>query len=257
MIKRTALVILSGGQDSTTCLFWAKREYAGVRAVTFDYGQRHAREIEAACDIAKRAGVLSHDVISISRDCLRSSSPLTSDTPLEKYEGPEQMAGVIGDRIELTFVPMRNMMFLTVAMNLACYYGIVDLITGVCQEDNANYPDCTEHFIHSAEHAFRFGLSNDLIEIVTPLMRCSKADTVRLAMDLPGCMEALAFSHTSYDGRYPPTDMNHANVLRADGFAKAGVPDPLVVRAWSEGLMELPDTSNYNGVSEGKINPYK
>ena len=84
-----------------------------------------------------------------------------------------------------------------------------------------------------------------LIGIWTPLINKSKAETVKIAHQIPECWEALAYSHTSYDGKYPPTDMNHANVLRADGFEKAGLPDPLVLRAVDEGLMELPETDNY------------
>ena len=84
------------------------------------------------------------------------------------------------------------------------------------------------------------------ISIRAPLMNMSKAESVKHAMTLPGCMDALAYSHTSYDGKYPPTDMNHSNVLRAKGFEEAGVPDPLVVRAWNDRLMELPNTANYD-----------
>ena len=83
------------------------------------------------------------------------------------------------------------------------------------------------------------------IKIVTPLMRFSKAQTVKAAYAIPDCWSALAYSHTSYDGLYPPTGMNHANILRANGFLKADLPDPLVIRAFCEGLMRLPDTANY------------
>jgi 7-cyano-7-deazaguanine synthase len=84
------------------------------------------------------------------------------------------------------------------------------------------------------------------IKIHTPLMHMSKAQSVQFAFETPGAWEALAWSHTSYNGEYPPVDMNHANVLRADGFVKAGRPDPLVLRAIKEGLMDAPKTPNYS-----------
>jgi len=91
-------------------------------------------------------------------------------------------------------------------------------------------------------------------QIHAPLMGLSKAETVMLAYKLPGCWDALAYTHTSYDGKYPPIDMNHSNVLRAHGFETAGLPDPLVVRAWREGLMALPMTQNYDCVrGEGEF----
>jgi 7-cyano-7-deazaguanine synthase len=246
-----ALVILSGGQDSTTCLFWAKKYYAEVHAITFDYGQRHRLEIAAAIRVAEMAGVRTHEVVEVP-ECLKGTSPLTDLTrDLEKYENADQMEQVIGERRELTFVPMRNALFLTIAANRAEVLGGCDLITGVCQMDNANYDDCRQIFIDAAEYYINTALGHDhrgtpTIKIVTPLMNLSKAETVALAYELPDCWAAMAFTHTSYDGRYPPTDPNHANVLRADGFEKAGLPDPLVVRAYSEGLMPLPGTANYS-----------
>lgn len=243
-MRSKALVVLSGGQDSTTCLFWAKKNFPEVHAITFNYGQRHIIEIEAAHKVARMAGVASHEIIDLP-NCLVSTSPLTSSTVLEQYSDPEQMAAVIGNRVEKTFVPMRNQLFLTVAMNRAVALGCYDLVTGICQEDNANYPDCREDFRHAFETTTNLALGMTAYRIHAPLMHKSKKETVLMALELPGCWEALAYTHTSYDGKYPPTDMNHANVLRADGFAKAGVPDPLVMRAFWEGLMDLPDTPNY------------
>jgi 7-cyano-7-deazaguanine synthase len=129
--------------------------------------------------------------------------------------------------------------------------GVPFVVTGVCQMDNANYDDCRDVFITATEEYINYALGHDHrgtqpISIETPLMFLSKADTVLLARELPGCWDALAYSHTSYDGCYPPTDNNHANVLRADGFEKAGEPDPLVLRAFTEGLMPLPATRNYD-----------
>lgn len=246
-----ALVVLSGGQDSTTCLFWALTMFDEVHCITFDYGQRHRIEIEAACKVAQLAGCGDrHEIVSVP-NILVSSSPLTSGTELERYESAEQMEQVIGNRREVTFVPMRNALFLTIAANRAEALGIKNIVTGVCQMDNANYDDCRESFIRATENYINEALGHDhrgtsLIDIVTPLIFMSKEQTVQLAHKLPGCWDALAYSHTSYDGKYPPTDMNHANVLRADGFEKAGLPDPLVLRAWQEGLMQLPDTDNYS-----------
>ncbi len=247
--KTRALVVLSGGQDSTTCLFLAKTQYDYVEAITFDYGQRHAIEIEAAIKVAQLAGV-KHEIVKVP-NCLISTSPLLSDNELEQYESPEQMAEVIGNRRELTFVPMRNALFLTIAANRAEASHFNVIVTGVCQEDNANYSDCRASFIAATTEYINYALGHDTdtvnaIRIDTPLMRFSKAETCKLAAAIPGCLEALAYSHTSYDGKYPPTDNNHANVLRADGFAKAGMPDPLVLRAVSEGLMEMPTTPNYS-----------
>lgn len=250
-----ALVVLSGGQDSVTCLFWAKQNYDEVHAITFDYNQRHQIEITSACQTAILADVTSHEIVKVG-PILKGKSPLTNpDEELEKYDSYQEMDQTIGNRRELTFVPMRNALFLTIAANRAETLGISHIITGVCQMDNANYDDCREIFICATEDYINTALGHDHrgttpIRIGTPLMDKTKADTVKLALTLPGCYEALAFSHTSYDGTYPPTDNNHSNMLRAEGFREAGLADPLVIRAWYEGLMALPDTSNYNRFKE-------
>jgi 7-cyano-7-deazaguanine synthase len=198
------------------------------------------------------AQVQSHEIVKVP-NCLISTSPLTTGENLERYENFQQMEEVIGNRREATFVPMRNALFITIAANRAEALGIPNLVTGVCQMDNANYDDCRATFIAAATEYINYALGHDHrsttpIRIHTPLMTLSKAETVKFAHGLEGCMEALAYSHTSYDGKYPPVDMNHANVLRAQGFQEAGLPDPLVVRAWQEGLMQLPSSSNYDSL---------
>lgn len=240
-----AMVVLSGGQDSTTCLFWAKQRFSEVHAITFDYGQRHVREVEAAKHVATLAQVATHEIVQVP-SVLRGRSPLVSNAPLERYENFEQMDKVIGNRIELTFVPMRNALFFTLAANRCSCMDIANLVTGICMMDNANYPDCRDEFRQSMQGMINLALGLDSEFLIhAPLMYLSKSDSVHLASRLPGCMAALAFSHTSYNGEYPPTDNNHANVLRAHGFEEAGMPDPLVVRAWMDNLMSLPNTPNY------------
>lgn len=249
MMNNSALVILSGGQDSTTCLFWAKQKFDTVRAITFDYGQRHRIELEAAKVIAQMADV-EHEIISME-GILLSTSPLLSNEELDQYQDAQQMERTVGDRIEKTFVPMRNALFLTIAVNRALAYKCDNIIIGISEEDSANYPDCTNIFLDNFCQLARTALNSDgtRYSIIAPLLNKTKAETVKLAHAIPGCWEALAYTHTSYDGKYPPTDKNHANILRAKGFEEAGLPDPLVVRAWREGLMELPETANYAGLT--------
>lgn len=249
-----ALVVLSGGQDSTTCLYWAKNTFDEVHAITFNYGQKHSIELDAARKVAEMAGVASHQFVNIP-NILKGRSPLVNpNEKLEQYEDFDSMDEIIGDRVELTFVPMRNAFFLTVAANYALEKDIYKLVTGVCQQDNANYPDCRNEFIRLQEQTINSALGLlSTFKIYTPLMYMSKADSIKMAKTFPGCMEALAYTHTAYDGQYPPVGKDHATVLRAQGFYEANTPDPLVVRAYKEGLMELPSTPNYNEVRNAYI----
>lgn len=248
----TAMVVLSGGQDSTTCLGWALTRYTYVHAVSFDYGQKHKIELKSARRVVDffqltTGRTIPHEIIPIG-NIFAGASPLTNIVEqLELYSNFEEMDAIIGDRIEKTFVPMRNAVFLMLAANRAVVAGCGALITGVCQADNANYPDCRESFVASAERTIReaLGVEYGRFHIATPLMHLSKADSIRLALELHWTYAALAFSHTAYNGEYPPTGKDHASVLRAHGFREADVPDPLVLRAWAEGRMELPETPNY------------
>ncbi len=224
------LVVLSGGQDSTTCLYWAKQNFNEVHAITFDYGQKHSLEIESAQQIALIADIKTHVIINVP-DILKSSSPLLDKTiKLETYENFKQMESVIEKRVELTFVPMRNAFFLTLAANHAIANDCYDLVIGVCQEDNANYPDCKNSFIASQTDTINEALGIKHFKIHAPLMNFTKAETVTFAKKL-GAFPAIAFSHTCYAEEFPPCGKCHACILRAHGFAEAEEDDPLITRA--------------------------
>lgn len=219
-----ALVILSGGQDSTTCLYWAIDRFGAnnVSSLTFDYGQRHRIELECAARVAALSGV---ENVSLPIDTFKS---LGGDALTDCSIGVSSDTGNAGD-LPNTFVPGRNLVFLTYAAAFAYQRNIGHLITGVAQTDYSGYPDCREETIVAMQHALRLGLESD-VEIHTPLMHLTKRETVELAIEL-GALNAMRYTHTCYNGKRPPCGRCPACKLRAKGFAEAGVADPLVVEA--------------------------
>ncbi len=223
MNEDPALVVLSGGQDSTTCLYWAKKKFKDVKTITFNYNQRHNIEIDQARIIADNAKV-EWDMLCIPQ--LKGTSPLTdSERQVKKYNTVEDLPT---EGIEDTFVPGRNVLFLTMAANYASALGIKDIITGVGETDYANYPDCRRVFIDSMEESLSLGLTgkHEQIDIYTPLMYLNKEETVELAKEL-GCIEAMKDTHTCYEGKRPACGHCHACLLRIRGFEEAGIKDPL------------------------------
>ncbi len=212
------VVLLSGGQDSTTCLAWAMRRFKRVEAATIDYGQRHRVELDAAAAIARAVGVRQRVIPCDSFRALGGNA-LTGD---------EAVADGLraGDQLPNTFVPGRNLIFLTLAAAWAYQSGISELVTGVCQTDFSGYPDCRADTMSALQEALRRGMAAPFT-IHTPLMHLTKAQTVRLISDL-GALPLLALSHTCYNGSKPPCGSCPACVLRAKGFVEAGVPDPLL-----------------------------
>lgn len=273
MDRNKILVILSGGQDSTTCLFAAKHGLIGigrdddppnweVHALTFNYGQRHDIEIQAADKVAALAHVASHEFIDLSscyalrrdykdtkaglfredNNILRSTSPLVSDAPLEQYESPYALPG----GVEKTFVPMRNALFLTIAANRAVELGCRWIVIGVSQEDFGGYPDCRREFLVAAYNMIQAGLPGTAIPVIqAPLLNMTKAESILFALQIPDCFYALAWTHTAYDGQFPPTGADHATLLREKGFLEADLPDPLILRAVDMQRMAMPKTRNY------------
>jgi 7-cyano-7-deazaguanine synthase len=219
-----ALVVLSGGQDSTTCLYWAIDRFGvgNVETVTFDYGQRHRVELECAARVAELAHVPNR-VLPIDTFAALGGDALTDDNVAVQTK-VDPATGLPN-----TFVPGRNIIFLTFAAACAYRRRIGNLVTGVAQTDYSGYPDCREGTIESLQQTLRLGMDFD-IAIHTPLMHRSKKETVELARDL-GALPAMAHTHTCYNGQRPPCGACPACRLRARGFAEAGVDDPLLESA--------------------------
>ncbi len=231
-----AVCLTSGGQDSTTCLFWAKQRFDPIVALAFDYGQRHRLELEAAQVICDLAGVpLTVLPLMILRDLGGSALIGSSDTI--------QASGGL-DGLPNTFVPGRNLLFLTVAAALAYQRDMHHLIIGACETDYSGYPDCREQTLRALENTLQLGMDY-AVQIHTPLMHLTKAQTVFLAQEV-GAMAALRYSHTCYEGRFPPCGVCPACQLRARGFTEAGVVDPLLQRAavWRAGGVEAGPVGN-------------
>jgi 7-cyano-7-deazaguanine synthase len=173
MKNEKAIVVFSGGQDSTTCLFWALKEFKEVEAVTFNYNQRHKLEIEVAKSIAKELGV-KHHVLDMSLLNQLAPNALTRDEiEIEQKEG----------ELPSTFVPGRNLLFLSFAAVLAKQIGARHIVTGVCETDFSGYPDCRDVFIKSCNVTVNLAMDEPFV-FHTPLMWLNKAETWELADQL-------------------------------------------------------------------------
>lgn len=173
--KENALVVFSGGQDSTTCLFWAKKMFKEVSALTFIYGQKHIQEVEAARHIAEIAGV-KWDVMDVSFISKLGRNSLT-DSSMEMDQ--EQPVGGVPN----TFVPGRNLFFLSIAAVYARERGINHMVTGVGETDFSGYPDCRDAFIKSLNVTLNLAMDEQFV-IHTPLMWIDKAKTWAMADEL-------------------------------------------------------------------------
>lgn len=214
-----SIVVLSGGQDSTTCLYWALSEFSQVSSITFDYGQRHRIEIDAAIKIAELAGV-SNEILPINTFEKLGGNSLTGKEDVDSSSANGELPN--------SFVPGRNIIFLTFAAAYAYQRGIKDIVTGVCQTDYSGYPDCRKNTIEALQVAVNLGMEYQ-VEIHTPLMWMTKAETVHFAKEV-GALDALAWSHTCYNGKVPPCGNCPACELRAKGFSGAEIKDPLIER---------------------------
>lgn len=212
-----AIILLSGGQDSTTCLFWAKKHFSEIYAVGFDYGQMHVKELEQAKKICKDANV-DYKIFDIKG--LLSPSSLTEHSDHTKKSN-------INNELPASFTAGRNLLFLTIASSYGANLGINDIITGVCQTDYSGYPDCRRNTIDAMQLALSLGIGINDIRIHTPLMYLDKAETWKLAKEL-NCLDVIINDTlTDYNGDETMNEWgmgvnnNPATELRVKGFYEA------------------------------------
>lgn len=188
-MKEKAIVVFSGGQDSTTCLFWAMEKFDEVIAVTFDYGQRHALEIACARDIAEELGIEHHVLDMGLLNQLAPNALTRDDIEIETKEG----------ELPSTFVEGRNMLFLTFAGVMAKVKGARHIVTGVCETDFSGYPDCRDIFIKSLNVTLNLAMDYNFV-VHTPLMWIDKAQAWEMADQLGRLDYVRQKTLTCYNG---------------------------------------------------------
>lgn len=248
-----ALVVLSGGMDSTISLFAAlrRRPKGGqVHAITFDYGQRHRVEVDAAGrvveianDTDQNGGVASHRIVDLGYLLSSQTGFLTrQDAKPDRYASLDDYPE---DAIDAAYVYGRNLLFITLAAAAAAEIDAGQIYLGVCQTDASTFPDCTEAFIDSAENTLaQAGFEG--LRLVTPVIDASKAQEVAMAKSLgDGCWRALSMTVSDYSGSLPPDPLTHPSLARADGFHQAREEDPMIVRLIEEEI--LPPAYPRNG----------
>jgi 7-cyano-7-deazaguanine synthase len=227
MSSRKAVCLLSGGLDSSTCLGVARRDGFECYALSFDYGQRHRVELDAATRVAKFFRVGQHRIVRIDLRAFGASA-LTADLDVPKNRSVEEMQ----QGIPVTYVPARNTIFLAFALAWAEVLECSDIFIGVNALDYSGYPDCRPEFIEAFERmanlATKAGVEGrTTMNIHTPLIALSKAEIVRLAVQV-----GLDFTltHSCYDPDPAGRPCGHCDscLLRRKGFEEAGLPDPLV-----------------------------
>lgn len=231
--NQNAVVLLSGGLDSVTCLYWARQKFNQVTAISFDYGQRHNSELEAAKAIALDAGV-SHRVINIDIAQLGGSS-LTDhsmtipDGDANKFASHAADSSDDNDAIPNTYVPARNTIFLSYALAVAEVTNANHIVIGVSSIDYSGYPDCRPEFIAAFERlanlATKAGVTGQHLFVQTPLQNLSKAQTIELGLSL-GVDYGKTISCYQADNDGLACGSCDSCALRRQGFLDAGVTDP-------------------------------
>jgi 7-cyano-7-deazaguanine synthase len=219
-----AVVLLSGGLDSTTCLALAVRAGRVVHPISFAYGQLHAAELGAATQVARHYGIPAdrHRIVDLARSVTGSALTGQGEVPLDRD------AGAIGGDIPVTYVPARNLVFLAFAVSYAEAVGASEVHIGVNALDYSGYPDCRPEFIRAFAEAARLGTKaggeGRPIQVRTPLVDLSKAEIVRLGADV---RVPFQLTHSCYLGQRPACGRCDACRLRIEGFRAAGLRDPL------------------------------
>jgi 7-cyano-7-deazaguanine synthase len=228
-VKTRAVVLLSGGLDSTTVLAIARAAGFDAYALSFDYGQRHVHELESARRVAAALGTADHVVASIDLRVFGGSA-LTSDIDVPKHRPIDSM----GESIPITYVPARNTIFLSFALAWSEVLGAQDIFIGVNALDYSGYPDCRPEYIEAYERMANLAVKAAVegasrLRIHTPLIAMSKADIIRRGLEL-GVDYALTSSCYDPDEDGAPCGACDSCLLRRKGFQEAGVFDPVLTR---------------------------
>lgn len=224
-LKKKAVVLVSGGLDSATALAIAKSDGFEIHAITFDYGQRHRFELDAARRVCESQGVTDLVIFKVDTSIFRGSA-LTNDIPVPHNRNESQMS----DGIPVTYVPARNTIFLSVGLGLAESVGANDLFIGVNAVDYSGYPDCRPEFIRAFEAmailATKAGVEGSRLTIHTPLILLTKAEIIRKGLSLN---VDYGLTHSCYDPLPDGTSCGECDScqLRVKGFREAGVVDPI------------------------------
>jgi len=220
MTEKRAVILLSGGLDSATVVAMALADGYTCYTMSFDYGQRHRAELDAAARVARDLGVVEHKVIGLDLNGIGGSA--LTDSSIAVPESP-------GEGIPVTYVPARNTVFLSLALGWAEVLGARDIFIGVNAVDYSGYPDCRPEFIEAFERmanlATKAGVEGQGFTVQAPLQNLSKADIVKAGMRL-GVDYGLTVSCYQADDQGRACGKCDSCRLRAEGFAKAGVADP-------------------------------
>ncbi|MCQ4346859.1 7-cyano-7-deazaguanine synthase QueC [Pseudomonas stutzeri] len=220
MSEKKAVILLSGGLDSATVLAMARAEGYACYTMSFDYGQRHRAELQAAERVARQLGAVEHKVVGIDLNGIGGSA--LTDASIAVPEAP-------GEGIPVTYVPARNTLFLSLALGWAEVLGARDIFIGVNAVDYSGYPDCRPEFVEAFERlanlATRAGVEGEGFRIRAPLQYLSKAEIIRAGI-ARGVEFALTVSCYQADADGRACGRCDSCRLRAEGFASAGVVDP-------------------------------
>ena len=228
--SQNAVVLLSGGLDSVTCLYWAKANYANVTAVSFNYGQRHNSELNAAKKIAATAQV-NHRIIGIDLAQLGGSALTDASLVVPDAKQTDFSDNQHNDSIPITYVPARNTIFLSYALALAEVTQSNAIVIGVNAVDYSGYPDCRPEYIEAFEKmanlATKAGVMGNHLHIATPLLHLSKAEIIKLGVSL-GVDYALTVSCYRADSEGRACGHCDSCYLRQQGFLQAEIDDPTI-----------------------------
>ncbi|TCK02876.1 7-cyano-7-deazaguanine synthase QueC [Phorcysia thermohydrogeniphila] len=229
----SAVVIFSGGLDSTTALYWAKREFDEVYAITFYYGQRHSLEVEMAKITAKNAKVKEHLLFEVDLSKVGASALTDKSIEVPETKSVEE----IKERgIPVTYVPFRNGVFISIAAAYAESLGTTHLVGGWNAVDYSGYPDCRPEFLRAMEETLnrgtKLGAEGRKWQIHAPLLYLTKGEIIKLGLELGA---DYSYSLSCYRGSEVPCMKCDSCVLRAKGWAEVGVTDHLIERLKREG----------------------